>query len=371
MNYDIFLSYKCTDEDGKKTPDYGIAHEMHERLSSIGYSVFFSSDTLEKIGSSRYKTDIDEALDTAKIMIVILTNADYANSHWVQYEWDSFYNDYLSGIRSEANLFTLTQGVDVHNLPRTLRNVQNFNYVTDMEHLCKYIENILPKYQAVTEITEPKNTNSKGIYIITGRTVTIDDIREAVMLDALVYDDIYQVDTEQCEDWFNVNPDIYIMAKEIASDKVIAYVNISPVTDECYDRIKNGDFIDTGITSDMILSYDMPFPYSVYFSSIVIHPDYQNSEVFMQLFNAIVKKFIYLGDHEVYVKRMVADAVTKSGEKFCKMFGMTKIKNSNHKSSLYEIIMIPPKFRILSKMSKQLFDYYKRKYSEAPYLFEE
>lgn len=133
---------------------------------------------------------------------------------------------------------------------------------------------------------------------------------------------------------------------------------------------KRGDFIDTGITADMILSYDMPFPYSVYFSSIVIHPEYQNTEVFMQLFNSVIKKFIYLGEHEVYVKRMVADAVTANGEKFCKLFGMKKVKGSDHNSTLYEIAMIPPKFRVLSKMLKKLHDYYQIKYLEAPYLFD-
>ena len=70
----------------------------------------------------------------------------------------------------------------------------------------------------------------------------------------------------------------------------------------------------------------MPFPYSLYFSSIVIHPDCQNSEVFTEIFNAIVDKFIALGEHEVFIKRMIADAVTKNGEKLCKLFGMEKNK---------------------------------------------
>lgn len=89
----------------------------------------------------------------------------------------------------------------------------------------------------------------------------------------------------------------------------------------------------------------------------------------MELFNAIIDKFIMLGEHEVYVRRMIADAVTQNGEKFCKLFGMTKIKKSSHESSLYEITMIPPQFRILSKKTKQLYDYYQNKYKEAPYLF--
>lgn len=371
MNCDVFISYKCSDENGNKTPDYRMAGELHKALSDLGFDVFFSSDTLERIGSSRYKMDIDDALDTAKAMVVVLSCPEYALSQWVQYEWDSFYNDYLSGVRSGANLFTLTMGLNINDLPRTLRNVQNFDYSEGTQHLCEYIKNLIPKEMPHNESASETESGKRKISIITGRQVTNEDIREAVLLDTLVYDDIYHVDTALCEEWFKVNPDIYVMAKDNRTGKVIAYVNISPVTDECYERIKNGDFIDTGITADMILSYDMPFPYSVYFSSIVIHPDFQNTEVFMELFNAIVEKFILLGEHDVFVHRMIADAVTKNGEKFCRLFGMNRVKNSNHESTLYEITMIPPKFRVISKKSKQLYDYYQRKYNEAPYLFDE
>ena len=370
MKYDIFISFKYSNENGEKTPDYQIANELYTVLSDKGYSVFFSSCTLEKLGSSRYKNDIDEALDSAKVMIVVLSCPEYAVSHWVQYEWDSFYNDYLSGVRSEANLFTLTLNVNINDLPRTLRNVQNFDFSKDIQHLYEYLYNIIPIKQSKANISQELETKIQSVSIITGRQITTKDIKEAVELDSLVYDDIYHVDSNQCEEWFKVNPDIYVMAKDTITDRVIAYVNISPITEDCYEKIRRGDFIDVGITADMILSYDMPFPYSVYFSSIVIHPDYQNSEVFMQLFNAIVEKFISFGEHGVFIRRMIADAVTSNGEKFCKLFGMNKVKSSNHKSMLYEATMIPPKFRIISKPTKQLFDYYQLKYNEAPYLFD-
>ena len=371
MDCEIFISYKHSDESGKKTRDYYLAKELSDNLKKLGYNVFFSTETLEKIGSSQYKIDIDAAMDTARIMIVVLTEAEYATSHWVQYEWNSFYNDYLSGVRKDANLFTLTSNVSVNTLPRTLRNVQNFDYSEGLDRLCGYIASVLPKDTGEQNDTADMNSQKREISIITGHQISLSDIREAVELDLLVYDDVYHVDSTQCERWFEVNPDIYVMAKDVVANKVIAYVNISPVTDECYEKIKNGDFIDTGITEDMILSYDMPFPYSVYFSSIVIHPDYQNTDVFLKLLNAIIKKFTYLGENEVFIKRMIADAVTKNGEKFCKLFGMEKIKNSNHESALYEISLIPPRFRILSKNCKKLYDYYQRKYNEAPYLFDE
>ena len=368
MSYEVFISYKYSDSEGNRTPDVAIAEELYNTLTKYGYSVFFSSNTLEQLGSSRYKADIDSALDTAKVMIVVLSKAEYASSQWVQYEWDSFYNDYLSGVRKEANLFTLTMGVNIHELPRTLRNVQNFDYRDGITSAIQYITNAIPKPSTEEQPAE-KNATEKRFSIVTGKEVTIKDIEQAVGLDALTYDDIYHVDTALCEEWFKANPDIYIMAKDNSTGEVVAYVNISPVTDECYERLKNGDFIDTGITADMILSYDMPFPYSLYFSSIVIRPDYQNTEVFMEMFNAIVDKFITLGEHEVFIRRMIADAVTKNGEKFCTLFGMNKVKGSSHDSSLYEITMIPPKFRVLSKKTKQLYDYYQRKYNEAPYLF--
>ena len=90
----------------------------------------------------------------------------------------------------------------------------------------------------------------------------------------------------------------------------------------------------------------------------------------MQLFNAIVKKFISLGEHDVFVHRMITDVATKNGEKFCRLFGMNKVKNSNHESTRYKMTMIPQKFRVISKTSKQLYDYYQQKYDEAPYLFD-
>lgn len=372
MDYDIFISYKHLDEHGAITKDYEMAKHLFSILTNLGYNVFFSSMSLETLGSSRYKSDIDAALDTTKVMIVVLSKVEYAHSQWVQYEWDSFYNDYLSGTRPNANLFTLTLDINIHDLPRTLRNVQNFSYSNDLNDLCNFIKHALPKNinNNVDSLINQEETKIK-IKILSGREVTSTDIMQAVELDKLVYDDVYCVDSKLCEEWVKANPDIYVMAKDEIENKIIAYVNISPVTDECYERLKKGDFIDTGITSDMILSYDMPFPYSVYFSSIVIHPSFQNTEVFMELFNAVIDKFIYLGHHEVYIRRMIADAVTKNGEKFCKLFGMVKVKGSNHNSTLYEICMIPPKFRILSKKTKQLHDYYQAKYEEEPFLFDE
>lgn len=374
--YDVFISFKHSDENGNETRDYHIAKELYNTLKKHGYNTFFSTESLEEIGSSRYKNDIDNALDDVKVMIVVLTKAEYATSHWVQYEWDSYYGDYLSGIKKDAHLFTLLSNINIAALPRTLRNVQSFNYPDGVEHVAAYLSNILSPSDTMTcqsehNKTDPGNDKpDEHFVILTGKEITPVEIQQALDLDAMVYEKEFLVPLETCIKWFEVNPDIYVMVKDKRNNKVIGYINISPITDESYEKIRSCKFIDTGITDDMILSYDMPFPYSVYFSSVVIHPDYQNSSIFMQLFNAVVDKFITLGKQEVYIKRMIADAVTANGIKFCKLFGMKKVDDSNHHSTVYEITMIPPQFKILSKKTKQLFDYYHEKYQSEPYLFD-
>ncbi len=93
----------------------------------------------------------------------------------------------MSGVWSEANLFILKAGVNIHELPRTVRNVQNFDYSEGLSHLCEYMKNILPKSVKPVEEIINFDTSEYSISIITGKQATVDDIREAVQLYVLVY----------------------------------------------------------------------------------------------------------------------------------------------------------------------------------------
>lgn len=219
-------------------------------------------------------------------------------------------------------------------------------------------------------VPRTREETSSRFQVVVGQEVTKADIEEAVGLDGLSYDECYRGNLADCVEWAKANPDIYVMLRDLETGHIVAYINVMPVSDECYDRIRCGDFIDVEITPDMILSYDMPQAYCIYFSSVVIHPDYRNSGVFKLLFDAILSRFLSLGNDEVFIKKMLADAVSSTGEKFCKLFGMNKVDMSKHGSTLYEVSLIPPKFRVTSKMTKALHDYYQAKYDEEPYLFE-
>ena len=48
---EIFISFKCRDENKNFTKDYEIAKDLYAQLTQKGYSVFFSTKSLEIICS--------------------------------------------------------------------------------------------------------------------------------------------------------------------------------------------------------------------------------------------------------------------------------------------------------------------------------
>lgn len=261
--------------------------------------------------------------------------------------------------RKELEITAKNLGIDLIRREWLIEKVEQ-------EFFSKQQQSLQPNQATPTPIV----ATDKRFQIVAGRDVTEKDIEEAVGLDAISYPECYRGETNTCVNWSRANPDIYVMLRDTQTQKIVAYINAMPVTEECYDMIRNGAFIDVDISPEMILTYDMPCPYCLYFSSVVIHPEFRNSGLFKYLFNAILSRFLELGSNDVFIKKMLADAVSPEGEKFCKLFGMKKLDISKHGSSLYEVSMIPPAFRITSPMTKKLYDYYKQKYEDEPYLFD-
>lgn len=137
--FDVFLSFKNTDLNGNTTKDREMAANLYKELTQKGINVFFSEETLRSLGAAQYKDAIDDALDDAKVLIVVGTSVENITSNWVRYEWDSFYGDILSG-KKEGQLFSYIDGINIKDLPRTLRQVQTFDASREqIESICEYI----------------------------------------------------------------------------------------------------------------------------------------------------------------------------------------------------------------------------------------
>lgn len=88
--FDVFICYKETDENGRRTYDSVHANDLYHQLTQEGFKVFFSRITLEdKIGTA-YEPYIFAALNSSKAMIVLGTKPEYFNAPWVKNEWSRY-----------------------------------------------------------------------------------------------------------------------------------------------------------------------------------------------------------------------------------------------------------------------------------------
>ena len=85
--FDVFLSYKDTDENGERTEDSVLAGKLYDDLTGMGYRVFYSRVTLANQLGRDYEPIIFSALNTAGVMLVIGTRREYFEAVWVKNEW--------------------------------------------------------------------------------------------------------------------------------------------------------------------------------------------------------------------------------------------------------------------------------------------
>ena len=84
--YQVFVSSRIlmameTDADSV------LAATVSGFLASHGLRVFFSNQSLEKLGTAAYKKAIDNALiDACSVLVAVGTSANNLQSPWVQYE---------------------------------------------------------------------------------------------------------------------------------------------------------------------------------------------------------------------------------------------------------------------------------------------
>lgn len=145
-NFEIFISFKNTDDNGHLTEDSKIAEMVYKEFCSRNLPAFYSNISLLKLGESVYKRSIDNALDTSKILILIGTDLNHIQSRWIKYEWESFHTDILNGIKKDAEIITYTQNINTHSLPRPLRSYQNCSITNmDVKSFCTFAENVLKR----------------------------------------------------------------------------------------------------------------------------------------------------------------------------------------------------------------------------------
>lgn len=120
--FDVFICYKETDQNGRRTHDSVLANDLYHQLTQEGFKVFFSRITLEDKLGSAYEPYIFAALNSAKVMVVLGTRPEFFNAVWVKNEWSR----YLSLIKGGAKkvLIPAYKDMDPYDLPDEFSHLQ-------------------------------------------------------------------------------------------------------------------------------------------------------------------------------------------------------------------------------------------------------
>lgn len=164
--FDVFICYKETDANGRRTPDSVLATDLYYQLAQEGFKVFFSRITLEDKLGTAYEPYIFAALNSAKVMVVLGTKPEYFNAVWVKNEWSR----YLALIRGGAKkvLIPAYRDMDPYDLPEEFSHLQ----AQDMSKL-GFMQDLIRGIKKLTEVDKPAARETVVVQETTANTAPL------------------------------------------------------------------------------------------------------------------------------------------------------------------------------------------------------
>ena len=141
--FDVFICYKETDDNGKRTMDSVLANDLYHQLTQEGFKVFFSRITLEDKLGTEYEPYIFAALNSAKVMVVLGTKPEYFSAVWVRNEWSRFLTLIRNG--EQKVLIPAYRDMSPYDLPEEFSHLQalDMSRLGFMQDLIRGIKKIL------------------------------------------------------------------------------------------------------------------------------------------------------------------------------------------------------------------------------------
>ena len=199
--FDVFICYKESDNNGRRTPDSVLAQELYFGLKNEGFKVFFARITLEDKLGSAYEPYIFAALNSAKVMVVLGTRPEFFNAVWVKNEWSR----YLALIKQgqKKMLIPAYKDMDPYNLPEEFSHLQ----AQDMSKL-GFMQDLIRGIKKIVKADEPKQTVVKETVVketvSAGATNTAALLKRAFMF---LEDGDWKSADEYCEKVLDIDPE--------------------------------------------------------------------------------------------------------------------------------------------------------------------
>ena len=196
--FDVFICYKETDNNGRRTPDSVLAYDLYHQLTQEGFKVFFARVTLEDKLGAAYEPYIFAALNSAKVMVVLGTKPEYFNAVWVKNEWSR----YLSLVKQSGGkkaLIPAYKDMDPYDLPEEFSHLQ----AQDMSKL-GFMQDLIRGIKKIAKADEPKATVKETVVVGTGNSNVAPLLKRAFLF---LEDGDWEKADNYCEQVLNQDPE--------------------------------------------------------------------------------------------------------------------------------------------------------------------
>lgn len=195
--FDVFICYKETDNNGRRTPDSVLANDLYHQLTQEGFKVFFARITLEDKLGSAYEPYIFAALNSAKVMVVLGTKPEFFKAVWVRNEWSR----YLALIKQgqKKMLIPAYKDMDPYDLPEEFSHLQ----AQDMSKL-GFMQDLIRGIKKIAQVDTPEATVVKETVISGGNANTAPLLKRAFMF---LEDGDWNSANEYCEKVLDIDPE--------------------------------------------------------------------------------------------------------------------------------------------------------------------
>lgn len=194
--FDVFICYKETDNNGRRTPDSVLANDLYHQLTQEGFKVFFARITLEDKLGSAYEPYIFAALNSAKVMVVLGTKPEFFKAVWVRNEWSR----YLALIKQgqKKMLIPAYKDMDPYDLPEEFSHLQ----AQDMSKL-GFMQDLIRGIKKIAKADEQKATVKETVVVGTSNANVVPLLERAFLF---LEDGKWQDANIYCEKVLDIDP---------------------------------------------------------------------------------------------------------------------------------------------------------------------
>ncbi len=152
-------------------------------------------------------------------------------------------------------------------------------------------------------------------------------------LAAMAYKESDLIPLEILERWWQQHPSLFLLAYK--DERLCGYISAFPLNNQAFKRTLEPDFDEKKLELSSILSFEAVGAYQMYFSSIVVHPEWRGRGISKALRKTFLNNLILLWLAGRCVTQLSSLVVSAQGVTMMKSLGMNAFQKGQEEDIFY------------------------------------